>query len=166
MTSSPGPSLPDLHTPRPWVYLDQWVWVRLGRAAKGQPREAFDLDVLAAVQDAAEQGVAFPLSPTHYAETSKVKDPQQRMNLARIMASVSHCRTLRPRRVLLRHQMLHAMHLAFGRPAFRPQVPQVLGTGVRWAYEGLPGPGMLRSPDGPFDPTTIEGLPAYLRKAD
>jgi hypothetical protein len=75
-------------------------------------------------------------------------NPRQRLDVARTMASISHCRTLRARKVLLRHQMLHAMHLAFGRPAFRPQVPDVLDTGFRWAFDGQPGPMVLRGPDG------------------
>jgi len=82
------------------------------------------------------------------------------------MASISHCRTLRARKVMLRHQMLHAMHLAFGRPAFRPQAPDVLGTGFRWAFDGEPGPLVLRAPDGLVDPATIDGMPEFLRKAN
>ncbi len=166
VTNSPSPSFPDLHPPRPCVYLDQWVWIRLARAANGEPREDSDLQVLAAVQGAAENGVAFPLSTTHYIETSKITNPRQRLDVARTMASVSHCRTLRARKVLLGHQMLHAMHLAFGRPAFRPQAPDVLGTGFRWAFDGEPGPMVLRGPDGLVDPATIDGMPEFLRKAN
>jgi hypothetical protein len=166
VTSSISPGVPDLHPPRPCVYLDQWVWIRLARAAKGDPREDSDPGVLAAVQDAAENGVAFPLSTTHYIETSEITNPQKRLDVARTMASISHCRTLRARRVLLRHQMLHAMHLAFGRPAFRPQAPEILGTGFRWAFEGKPGPLRLHGPDGPIDPAMIVGMPDFLRKAN
>ena len=148
------------------MYLDQWVWIRLARAANGEPREDSDLQVLAAVQDAAENGVAFPLSTTHHIETSQITNPRSRLDVARTMASISHCRTLRARKVLLRHQMLHAMHLAFGRPAFPPQAPDVLGTGYRWAFDGEPGPLVLRGPDGPVDPATIDGMPEFLRKAN
>jgi hypothetical protein len=148
------------------VYLDQWVWIRLARAANGEPREDSDPKVLAAVQEAAENGVAFPLSATHYIETSKITNPRNRHDVARTMASISHCRTLRAPNVLLRHQMLHAMHLAFGRPAFRPQAPDVLGTGFRWAFDGKPGPLVLRGPDGLVDPATIDGMPEFLRKAN
>ena len=148
------------------MYLDQWVWIRLARAANGEPREDSDPQVLAAVQEAAENGVAFPLSATHYIETSKITNPRNRHDVARTMASISHCRTLRARKVLLRHQMLHAMHLAFGRPAFRPQAPDVLGTGFRWAFDGEPGPLVLRGPDGLVDPATIDGMPEFLRKAN
>lgn len=164
--SSSSSSLPDLHPPRPCVYLDQWVWIRLARAANGEPREDSDLQVLAGVQDAAENGVAFPLSTTHHIEMSKITDPRQRLDVARTMASIAHCRTLRARKVLLRHQMLYAMHLAFGRPAFRPQAPDVLGTGFRWAFDGEPGHGVLRGPDGLIDPATIDGMPEFLRKAN
>lgn len=162
----PDLELPDLHPQRPCVYLDQWVWIRLARAANGKPRENSDLEVLAAVRYAAASGVAFPISAVHHIETSKVTDPRQRLDLARTMASISHCRTLRARKVLLRHQMLHAMHLTFGRPAFRPAAPAVLGTGVRWAFEGEPGPMVIRGPDGPVDPATIGGMPDFLRKAN
>src|SRR6266699_3701718 len=123
VTNSPGLHSPDLHPVRPCVYLDQWVWIRLARAANAEPREASDLRVLAAVRDAAADGVAFPISATHYIETSKITSPRQRFDLARTMASISPCRTLRARKVLLR-QMLHAMHLAFGRPTFRPHAPE------------------------------------------
>jgi hypothetical protein len=166
MTDSPTYELPDLHPPRPSVYLDQWVWIRLGKAAKGEPREASDLKVLAAVQDAAENGVAFPLSTTHHIETSKVTSPQQRLDVARVMASISHCRTLHARKVLLRHQMLHAMHVTFGRPTFRPKAPEVLGTGFAWAFGGEARHGVLRGPNGLVDPATIEGMPEFLRKAN
>jgi hypothetical protein len=166
VVNSAAPGLPDLHPPRPCVYLDQWVWIRLARAANGEPHEDSDLHVLAAAQDAAENGVAFPLSTTHHIETSKITDPRQRRDVARIMASISHCRTLRARKVLLRHQILHAMHLAFGRPAFRPPAPDVLGTGVRWAFDGQRGHGVLRGPHGLVDPATIDGMPEFLRKAN
>jgi hypothetical protein len=145
------------------VYLDQWVWIRLARAAKGNPHEASDLRMLAAVLEAAADGVGFPLSTTHYIETSKITSPQQRLDLARTMASVSHCRTLRARKVLLRHQMLHATHLSFGRPTFRPRSLEALGTGVRWAFEGEHGPMVLRGPDGLVDPATIDGMPKRAR---
>jgi hypothetical protein len=167
VTNAPGLHSPDLHPARPSVYLDQWVWIRLARATNGEPRESSDLRVLAAVQDAAADGVAFPLSTTHYIETSKITSPRQRLDLAKIMASISHCRTLRARKILLRHQMLHAMHLTFGRPAFRPQPPEVLGTGIRWAFDGEPGHGVLRSPDGAVvDPAIIEGMTEFLRKVN
>lgn len=67
-----------LHTVRPSVYLDQWVWLRLAKADQGEPREESDLAVLAAVRQASDAGVVFPLSSTHYMETSKITDPGKR----------------------------------------------------------------------------------------
>lgn len=155
----------DLHADRPAVYLDQWVWVRLAKADLGDPREPSDAAVLAAVREASAGGVLFPLSATHYMETSKITSPRQRGDLARTMASVSRCRTLRSRRVLLRHQMLHAMHVSFGRPAFRPESPEVIGAGVMWAFTGELAPLTLRGPGGPVDPSSVPGMSEFLRKA-
>ncbi|MFJ6897493.1 hypothetical protein [Streptomyces hokutonensis] len=156
----------DLHLPTPSVYLDQWVWIRLAQAANGTPREESDRDILAAVRDASAAGVAFPLSTTHYIETSKIADPRQRADLAQIMAPISHCRTLRSSDVLLRHQMLNAMHLSFGRPAFRPRPPQVLGIGAIWAFTGERAPLSLYGPAGKVDAASIPGMQTWLRKAN
>ena len=100
----------DLHTSRPAVYLDQWVWIDLARAEAGKPRRPGDHKVLASIRSAAADGVAFPLSAIHYYETLKIKDPAQRSSLAQVMASVSYFRTLRGGHHLMRHQILNAMH--------------------------------------------------------
>ncbi|MFB6619003.1 hypothetical protein ACFCV9_33075 [Streptomyces sp. NPDC056367] len=153
---------PDFHVSTPSVYLDQWVWIRLARAANGSPREESDLDVLAAVRRASAAGIVFPLSLTHYFETSKITDPRQRFDLARVMASVSRYRTLRSRQVLIRHQVLHAMHECFGRPTFRPRRPQVLGTGVMWAATGEHGAFALYGRVGKVDVDTVPELRSWL----
>ena len=93
--------LGDLHTSRPSVYLDQWVWVRLASVLEGKPRGPGDAGVLDALREAAAAGVAFPLSRTHYIETSSIKKPKQRQDLARVMASISFFRTLRGGQVLI-----------------------------------------------------------------
>ena len=131
--------LGDLHTSRPSVYLDQWVWVRLASVVEGKPRAPGDAEVLDAIREAAAAGVAFPLSRTHYIETSSIKKPKQRQDLARVMASISFFRTLRGGQVLIRHQMLNAMHETFGRPTFKPPAPEALGLGVSWAFTGRQG---------------------------
>src|SRR5580693_8107997 len=82
------------------------------------------------------------------------------------MASVSRCRTLRSIRVLLRHQMLQAMHVSFGKSAFRPEPPDVLGIGVMWAFTGKAGPLRLYGPSGPIDPTTLPGMAEWMRSAN
>ncbi|WP_217231548.1 hypothetical protein [Streptomyces anulatus] len=157
---------PNLHMAAPAVYLDLWVWIRLARAANGAPREPSDTAVLTAVRAASAAGVVFPLSATHYTEMGKITDPHQRADVARIMASVSHCRTLRSRSVLLRHEMLHAMHVSFGRPAFRPSPPRVLGIGAAWALIGERAPLVLCGPSGPVDMDMVPELQDLLRKAN
>jgi hypothetical protein len=125
-----------LQPDRPTVYLDQWVWIRLARVLLGRPREKKDALLLEALLAATEAGVAFPLSSTHYIEASAIKDPAQRLALADVMGRVSHFRTLRWRRELLREQLLAAMHEHFRRPMFRPKPSDPLGLGVHWAFLG------------------------------
>jgi len=38
--------------------------------------------------------------------------------------------------------------------------------GFHWAFEGEPGPAVLRGPDDPVGPATIKGMPEFLRKAN
>ncbi|MFE7037036.1 hypothetical protein ACFU9Y_42765 [Streptomyces sp. NPDC057621] len=121
---------------------------------------------MAAVQEASAAGVVFPLSSTHYFETSRVTDPRQRGDLAQIMASVSHCRTLRSHGVLLRHQLLHAMHVSFGRPTFRPAAPEPLGVGVAWSFHGERASMDLFDSSGRVDPSSVPGLQSWLRRVN
>lgn len=122
---------------RPSVYLDQWVWIRLARAAAGKPDTPRDSELLEALRDAANAGVAFPLSSTHYLETASINSGRQRTDLANVMASISYLRTIRSRRDLLRNQLLIAMHVSFGRPTFPPEMLDPLGVGVHWAFQGV-----------------------------
>ncbi|MEB8342585.1 hypothetical protein [Streptomyces endophyticus] len=155
-----------LKTAVPSVYLDQWVWVRLTLAAGGAPREPSDTQVLDAVRHAAEAGVVFPLSATHYHETTRITHPRQRTDLARTMASISHCRTLCSERILLRDQFLEAMHMSFGKPAFRRTPPQPLGIGAGWAFTGKRLQLHLRRATHIVDPATLpEGVADGFRRA-
>ena len=131
------PATTDWHTHMPAVYLDQWVWIRFARVIGREPERRSDVAVLEAVAAAAERGVVFPLSATHYEETARVLDPRQRVALAAVMAPISQLRTLRSQGDLVRHQLLVAMHEMVGRPAFRPSPPEVLGVGVHWAFRGI-----------------------------
>jgi hypothetical protein len=122
---------------RPTAYLDQWVWIRLARAAAGKPDAPGDPELLQALIDASSAGVAFPLAATHYIETQSIKSPRQRRDVANVMASISHFRTIRARGDLLRNQLLIAMHEHFGRPTFMPERLDPLGVGVQWAFQGV-----------------------------
>ncbi len=126
-----------LQSYRPTAYLDQWVWIRMARAAAGKPDTPSDTKLLDDLVAAADAGVAFPLSWTHYIETEGIKNPRQRRDVADVMASISHFRTIRSRRDLLRNQLLVATHEKFGRPTFRPENLDPLGVGVHWAFQGV-----------------------------
>lgn len=130
----PSP-LRGLQGPRPTVYLDQWVWIKLAQADNGAGSAEAE-SALKEFRKAAASGVAFPLSTTHYSETLAITDPRQRLEIARTMASVSFMRTLRNPRDLVRNQLLTAMHEQIGRPAFRPPAIEVLHTGAHWAFRG------------------------------
>jgi hypothetical protein len=125
-----------LHTYRPSVYLDQWVWIRLAKVAAGRPDHPDDIAVLDAVTRSADAGVAFPLAATHYFESLAITDPRQRNDLAAVMAPISRFLNLRSTTNLVRHQLLTALHEQYGRPAFRPSPPTVLDLGVGWAVAG------------------------------
>ncbi|MET9617518.1 hypothetical protein [Kitasatospora indigofera] len=154
-----------LHASQPSVYLDLWVWIRLANAAIGKAREAIDDQVLFAVREASKAGILFPLSSTHYVEMSRITDPRQRADVARVMVSISRCITLRSHRDLLRHQFLCAMHETFGRPAFRPAAPEPLGVGVSWAFSGQRISMQVHDPSGrSVDSSEIPGGPDLLRK--
>jgi hypothetical protein len=141
---------------RPSIYLDQWVWIHLAQAANGRPREPGDTPLLEAVRRASTSGVCFPLSSTHYIETSRARSHKRRSEVTAVMASVSHCRTLAPRHVLMRTQILNAMHEAWGRPMFRPEKPQVIGVGVHWAFQGKQYQLNVHGPDGlPLPPGAV-----------
>jgi hypothetical protein len=152
-----------LQTDRPSVFLDRWVWIRLARAARGRPREPGDTTALEAVRAAAASGVAFPLTSTYYIESLTTSDPRQRADLARTIASITHCCTLRSRRDLVGHQIRRAMHRQFGRPTFAPKAPEPLGVGVFWTFLGGQAPLKVGTPDGAIDPNSIPGLAGKLR---
>lgn len=154
----------DLHTSRPSVFLDRWVWIRLARAANGVPKDRSDSAVLELVREAADAGVAFPLTSVYYIESLTTHSARQRLDLARTIASITNCSTLRPRRDLVRHQMLNAMHVHFGRPGFRPAPPEPLGVGVFWAMLGRQVPVVVDGREGPVDPATLPGGVGLLRQ--
>lgn len=108
----------------------------MARALVGRPRVAGDDEVLEAIRAASAAGVAFHLSATHYEETLRITDPNQRRDLATVMAIVSEMRTIRNQTDLVRHQFLCALHETVGRPTFRPAPIEPLGVGAYWAFRG------------------------------
>lgn len=156
-----GSAATGLRSPRPTIYLDQWVWIRLARAAEGKPDGADASRLLESLLEASDAGVAFPLSWTHYIETDRIKNLHQRRELAQVVASISHFRTIRWRRDLLRNQLLVAMHEQFGRPTFRPATLDPLGLGVHWAFQGVEG--IFEVHDSAGDRIELEQFPPEMR---
>ncbi len=152
----------NLHTVRPSIYLDQWVWSRLAAAAAGRPREPIDSNVLDAVVRASHVGVAFPLSSTHYIETLSVPEVVQRAALSETMSSISHIRTLRSRHLLLRDQILTSVHSLLELPEFVPTQRAVLGVGVNWAFEGEVKQLTIHGPNEFFEAVRIPFTPRVL----
>jgi hypothetical protein len=120
----------------PTVFLDQWVWIRFAAAAKGRPRDPDDARAYEAVGRARDAGVVFPLSATRYEETGRIRDPQQRQDLADVVAPLSELRALRAQSDLIAQQILTALHETLGRPTFRPSPTHTLGVGAHWAFTG------------------------------
>ncbi|KQO09880.1 hypothetical protein ASF06_06415 [Agreia sp. Leaf244] len=156
-------------TAKPSVYLDQWVWIRLARANVGRPFKPSDVALLESLKTAAEAGVAFPLSATHYEETIRIADPAQRKEIARVMAPIAMGRTIRKQSDLVRHQLLTALHETIGRPTFRPAPLQMLGLGVHWSFTGIEGFMTVVDPDGrvvkSVDPNWTRQLNQYCEFA-
>jgi hypothetical protein len=129
------------------VYLDQWVWVRLARAA-------FDQDVEQAARDSyliAKHGKAlgqltFPLSTSHYIETYYRRSLESRLRLASVMAELSGFDTMVSSWQLLPGEIDDALRSQFGRPAASRTV-SVFGHGASHAF-GQPELGSrMRPPD-------------------
>lgn len=137
----------------------------MARAAKGRPEQPVHARVLDAARQAAADGVAFPLSSTHYFELQRTKDPRQRYDVAEVMATVSFCRALRSTRDLVKHQMKCVLHEQVGRPTFRPAPQEVLGRGVGWAMMGAEIPLRVSGPGGILTDADIPGLSSWLRLA-
>lgn len=156
----------DLHSSRPSVFLDRWVWVRLAKALSGDPKDPDDIKVLESVRQAALAGVAFPITSTFYIEGLGTKSDRHRADLARTIATLAYCRTIRAWRILVGHQMLNALHELVGRPAFRPAPPEPLGVGIIWAYLGeQAAPGIYDADGHPVDPDSVlPGGRSMIRK--
>jgi hypothetical protein len=117
------------------VYLDQWVWIRLARAALGRPKDPQDADVLAMVRESVRLGLAsYPLSPVHCKELAAGASPRQGHELAPVIAEISrHHTMIGPGNDVLSEELDRCFHRRFGRPAAARAV-QVFGQGFGHAF--------------------------------
>ncbi|MGY5136335.1 hypothetical protein ACWGJW_28765 [Streptomyces nigrescens] len=60
---------------------------------------------------------------------------------------------------------LEAMHLSFGKPAFRRTPPEPLGIGAGWAFTGKRLHLQLVGSDGGVDVATLPGMTDTFRRA-
>jgi hypothetical protein len=113
------------------VYLDQWVWIRLGRAAIGLPTDVAAHKALEAIRNYSERGVAsFPLSPTFYLEYEAGTTLEQRQKLWKTVVELSHQDSIRnPGPDVISWEVDLYLQQHHGRPA-KPRSVPVFGTGV------------------------------------
>jgi hypothetical protein len=96
------------------VYLDQWVWIKLAKAAYGR-RDGSDLvDTLRLLQSLKETHlVCFPLSIGHYMETQEHTDARRRARLAQVMLDLSDGKTLLNPTFVLDYEIEQALFRLF-----------------------------------------------------
>jgi len=138
------------------VYLDQWVWVKLARAALGRLSDPRVQDVLEVARAGARTGLAdFPLSATHYMELTAGATPRQRRELSGLMLELSHGHTMvSSSNSILEGEIDQALYRHCGRPRER-RTAQIFGVGVMHAMGREPLAGQLVGKDGgpaPMDP--------------
>lgn len=117
------------------VYLDQWAWVELAKAAKGTSRDENFLALLEFARFGTKRGMlSFPLSTIHYMELYQTSNARQRHELGTLMheLSLSH-RMISPTNAVVAAEFDTALNKRFGRPS-EPRKVQVFGLGVGHAF--------------------------------
>jgi hypothetical protein len=113
------------------VYLDLNHWISLAQASVGHTKGSSFVEALEACRAARSAGTAvFVLSGTHYAEMLKIKNPEQRRDLADVMEELTNFNALVSRVVVMELE-LTAMFDRFARaPSLFTTIPLV-GRGCR-----------------------------------
>jgi hypothetical protein len=118
------------------IYLDQFAWIGLSRAAHGKPEGAKYVDALAMCRAAKKQGVAsFPIDLYRYFETQKNHNDGSRNRLVDTIIELSDFDTLVLPQTLLDYELDVALREHFGRPAELAQ-PRVFGRGITHLSNG------------------------------
>jgi hypothetical protein len=131
------------------IYLDQWVWVKLARAALGRLDDRDVLDALEVARFAVANGLAdFPLSAVHYMELTSGANPRQRRDLATVILELSHGHTMVSSGIpILEGELDESLYRRFGRPRER-RTAQIFGVGVMHAMGREPLAGRIVGKDG------------------
>ena len=133
------------------MYLDQWVWINLARAAAGRGASAEWADALATVRWASEHHLAaFPLSRTHYEETKHMPREDQRQTVGRLMLEISRGhRMIGPSDKLVMAEFTTALSRWAARPLPIQELDvRIFGTGMGFVYDHRPVIGKIVRRDG------------------
>lgn len=142
------------------VYLDQWVWINLAKAAAGRKDGKDLLSTLHNIRTAVEtQSARFPLSTSHYEEMQKVSNVDQRRSLGKLMLELSQGnRMISLDERIIEYEFETALHKKFGVPE-SPKEVQIFGYGIGFVY-GNPMVGRILRKDG----TPVENLDDSLQQ--
>ena len=117
------------------VYLDQNKWIDLAAARTGHRRGEPYQDVLTLARAGVEHDLlSFPLSATHYIETSHRRQWKSRLDLATTMALLSRFHTIAPESVLVPSEIDRALKARFRVPEIVRDT-QVFGVGADHAFD-------------------------------
>lgn len=121
------------HAGRRYIYLDQRDWIYLGRAYHGRRDGDRYADALAVAEKAVADGTAvFPLSSTHYMETSLAPRQDWRDRLAEVMERLSGFVAIADQQVIVPHELDAAISHRFGLP--EPGELALFGQGAAHAF--------------------------------
>lgn len=113
------------------IYLDHCVWIKLARAAAGEPDAIDWSDPLDMARIATQSGsISLPLSSVHYMELHAGGKPHQRATVAPLMLELSRGHTMiGMSESILDMEIDLALKKRIGRP-YEPRRMQVFGLGV------------------------------------
>ncbi|MBB2495947.1 hypothetical protein [Aquipseudomonas ullengensis] len=114
------------------VYLDQNKWIELARIKNGKESSDRARQLLAEIDAARQSGFVFPLSAIHIMEFSRIKDPERRARLGKVMWEYSAGITTTPLKIMLCWEL----EVAFASKgyAITPEKPSYLGQGIAHAF--------------------------------
>jgi hypothetical protein len=142
---------PQLLRPEPAVtiaYLDLNHWIALAKASVGHRDGERSRPALEALRDLRASGdVLLPLSATHYMEVTRIVDPRQRHDIARVMEELSRFACLMDRWVVVRLELQEALCGLLGESARIFDLLPLIGNGALQAL-GRQGGLRIRDPDG------------------
>lgn len=117
------------------MYLDQFAWIDLARAAHGRSGSSEGADDALAVirHGVGRRLLSCPLSAVHYMETLVRTNAPSRHRLATVMAELSRFDTIAPPSAVLPRELDIALNTMVGKPS-DPRPVEPFGWGVWFAF--------------------------------